>query len=332
MLLFVHPSFSSVRPAQRPGRRIPQAPGARLVFLSASLLAFVVIALAGCGGGSPSSGTQSGGKVQIVAAENFWGSIAAQVGGDHVQVTSIITNPDTDPHDYEPTSQDARAFATAQYAIVNGAGYDTWAQQAIEANPSSSRKELDVGKLAGRADGDNPHMWYSPAIVNQVADQITTDLKSLDAADSSYFEQQNQQFKTVTLKQYNDLIAAIKSSYAGTPVGATESIFEDLAPALGLNLITPPSLMKAIAEGDDLTAEDKATMSQQIAAKQIKVLVFNSQNTTNDVNGFVSEAKTAGIPVVSITETLSPAGSSFQSWQVAQLQALQTALAQATGK
>lgn len=294
-------------------------------------LALFLVPLAGCDS-SASSGAVSGGKVQVVAAENFWGSIAAQVGGDHVSVTSIITNPATDPHDYEPTSQDARAFAVTQYAIVNGAGYDTWAQQSLDANPSSGRKELDVAKLAGRADGDNPHMWYSPTIVSQVVDQITTDLKSLDATDAAYFDQQNHQFKTVALKQYTDLIANIKSAYAGTPVGATESIFEDMAPACGLNLITPPSLMKAIAEGEDLTAEDKATMSQQIASKQIKVLVFNAQNTTNDVNGFVNEAKAANIPVVSITETLSPAGASFQTWQVNQLQALQTALAQATGK
>ncbi len=305
--------------------------GRGIALIAACVFLLFIVPLAGCGSSSASE-VGNGGKVQVVAAENFWGSIAAQVGGSHVNVTSIITNPSTDPHDYEPTSQDARAFATTQYAIVNGAGYDTWAQQALDANPSGGRKELDVAKLAGRADGDNPHLWYSPAIVDQVADRITADLKGLDVADASYFDQQNQQFKTVTLKQYNGLIAAIKTIYVGTPVGATESIFEDLAPACGLNLITSPSLMKAIAEGEDLTAEDKATMSQQITSKQIKVLVFNSQNTTNDVNGFVSEAKAAGIPVISITETLSPAGASFQDWQVAQLQALQAALAQATGK
>ena len=308
---------------------VRRAPASMLV--GTLVCMFVVLALASCGSSS-ASGAVLTGKVQVVAAENFWGSIAAQVGGDHVNVTSIITNPATDPHDYEPTSQDARVFATTQYAIVNGAGYDTWAQQALDANPSDGRKELDVAKLAGRVDGDNPHMWYNPAIVNQVADQITADLKSLDAADAAYFDQQNVQFKTVALKQYDDLISSIKTTYAGTAVGATESIFEDLAPACGLNLITPPSLMKAIAEGEDLTADDKATMSQQIASKQIKVLVFNSQNTTSDVNGFVGEARAAGIPVISITETLSPAGASFQAWQVAQLQALQAALAQATGK
>ncbi len=291
----------------------------------------LVTQLAACGGSSTPSAS-GGGTISVVAAENFWGSIAAQVGGSHVQVTNIISSPDTDPHDYEPTSGDARAFAVAQYAIVNGAGYDVWAQKALDTNPGGGRKELDVGKLAGRKEGDNPHMWYSPAIVTRVADQITADLKSIDAAHAQYFDQQNAAFKTQALKDYSDLIAAIKATYAGTPVGATESIFEDLAPALGLNLRTSPSLMRAIAEGEDLTAEDKATMSSQIAGKQIKVLVFNSQNTTSDVNGFVSQARAGGIPIVAITETLSPAGASFQAWQVAQLQALQSALAQATGK
>lgn len=290
----------------------------------------LVTQLAACGTSAPAA--SGGGAISVVAAENFWGSIAAQVGGNRVHVTNIITSPDTDPHSYEPTSGDARAFAVAQYAIVNGAGYDVWAQKALDSNPSGGRKELDVGKLARRKEGDNPHMWYSPAIVTRVANQITADLKSIDATHAAYFDQQNAAFKTQALKDYSELINAIKAKYTGTPVGATESIFEDLAPALGLNLLTPPSLMKAIAEGSDLTAEDKATMSSQIAGKQIKLLVFNSQNTTSDVNGFVSQARAAGIPIVAITETLSPAGASFQAWQVAQLQALQAALAQASGK
>ncbi|HEV8193771.1 MAG TPA: zinc ABC transporter substrate-binding protein, partial [Ktedonobacterales bacterium] len=197
--------------------------GRRIAAFGAFAFLLFIMPLAGCGG-SATADTGSaggGGKVQVVAAENVWGSIASQVGGEHVTVTSIITSPDTDPHDYESTSRDARAFATAHYAIVNGAGYDAWAQRSLDANPNGARKELDVAKLAGRANGDNPHMWYSPTIVNQVADQITRDLKGLDASGAAYFDRQNQQFKTVALKHYNDLIAAIKTTDAGTPVGAT---------------------------------------------------------------------------------------------------------------
>jgi zinc/manganese transport system substrate-binding protein len=288
------------------------------------LAGLAVVALAACG--LTSTGQISDGKLAVVAAENFWGSIAAQVGGDKVEVTNLITNPDTDPHSYEATPNDARLIATARYVIVNGAGYDPWASKLAAANPVSGRVLLDVGALNGVADGGNPHMWYSPAFVGKVIDRVTTDLKQLDAADSAYFDQQNAAYKSVGLKDYNDTIAAIKERYAGTPVGATESIFAYMAPALGLNLITPLGYMKAISEGTDPSVSDKATVDQQVASKQIKVFVFNSQNSTPDVQSLVGKARAKGIPVVQITETLSPAGATFQDWQTNQLKALLKAL------
>ena len=286
--------------------------------------------LAGCG--ASATGNTGGGRVLVVAAENFWGSIATQLGGDHAQVISVITSPNTDPHVYEPTPQDGRTVAQAQYAVVNGAGYDPWAPQLIAANPSSNRRTLTVADLAGRRAGDNPHMWYDPTIVGQVIDRITNDLKALDPTDATYFDQRRATFVSVALKQYNDLRASIKAAYAGVPVGATESIFVDLAKDLGLDLITPYEYMKAISEGNDPSAADKATFDAQITAQQIKVLVFNSQNSTPDIQALVSKARAAGIPVVPITETLDPAGATFQDWQSGQLAALELALAQATGR
>jgi zinc/manganese transport system substrate-binding protein len=288
------------------------------------LAGVAIVALAGCGltTGTPTSG----GKLSVVAAENFWGSIAAQVGGDKVDVTGIITNPDTDPHAYEATPSDARLIATARYVIVNGAGYDPWAPKLVAANPVSGRVVLDVGVLNGVKEGGNPHMWYSPDFVTRVIDRIAADLGQLDPADASYFDQQSSTYKASGLKDYHDTIAAIKQKYSGTPVGATESIFAYLAPALGLNLITPPDYMKAISEGTDPTAADKVTVDQQVTGKQIKVLVFNSQNSTPDVQSLVDQAHAEGIPVVQITETLSPANLTFQDWQTNQLKSLLTAL------
>ena len=137
---------------------------------------------------------------------------------------------------------------------------------------------------------------------------------------------------STNLKAYFDVINEIKSSFAGTPVGASESIFAMMAPALGLNLLTPAGFLTAISEGNDPSAADKATIDAQIANKQIKVYVYNSQNATPDVQAQVDAARAKGIPVTTITETLTPAGASFQDWQVAQLTALKQALAQATGK
>ncbi len=291
------------------------------------VLAFAcVVAVAATACGLSGTTQVSGGKLAVVAAENFWGSIAAQVGGDKVAVTSLITNPDTDPHSYEATPNDARLIATARYVIVNGAGYDPWAPKLAAANPVAGRIVLDVGALNGVQEGGNPHMWYSPDFVTRVIDRISADLKRLDAPDDSYFDQQSAAYKTSGLKDYHDTIAAIKQRYSGVPVGATESIFAYMSPALGLNLITPVEYMKAISEGTDPTAADKATVDQQVKSKQIKVFVFNSQNSTPDVQSLVDKAHAERIPVVQITETLSPAGATFQDWQTGQLKALLAAL------
>jgi zinc/manganese transport system substrate-binding protein len=297
----------------------------------AGVFLLLLLTLAACGT-TFQSATGSGGPVQVVAAENFWGSIAAQVGGSHVHVTSIIVDPNADPHSYEPTAADARTVADAQYVIVNGAGYDPWADKLLQANPASGRKELNVGNFNGKHEGDNPHMWYNPNYVTAVANKIRDDLKALNPADATSFDQSAQSFLTTSLKQYHDLIATIKARYSGTPVGATESIFSYLAPALGLNLITPYSYLKAVSEGEDISAADEATVEQQVKQKQIKILVYNSQNTPNNIQALISLARANHIPVATITETLTPANASFQEWQSAQLQGIQSALAQATGK
>ena len=301
----------------------------------AGVVLLAALALAGCAT-SPSDATAgpSGGSVviEVVAAENFWGSLAEQLGGAHVKVTSIIDNPDADPHDYEPTAADGRAIAAAKLVLVNGVGYDGWATKLADANPSSSRTVLTVGDLVGVKDGGNPHRWYNPDDVRQVIDQITADYKKADPADAAFYDAQHATVLSTNLKAYFDAISQIKATYAGTPVGASESIFAMLSPALGLNLLTPAPFLTAISEGSDPTAADKATIDAQIKAKRIRVYVYNSQNATPDVQTQVTEAKAAGIPVTTLTETLTPAGASFQDWQVAQLNRLKQALAQATGK
>ncbi len=205
---------------------------ARRGVAAAGLIVTLVLFGAACGSGGTTTG--SGGTLHVVAAENFWGSIAAQLGGSKVAVASIITNPNTDPHSYEPTAADARTFATGQMVIVDGIGYDPWATQLLAANPVSGRVVLNVGQLVHVAVGGNPHQWYSPTSVYAVIDQITADYQRLDPADSAYFASQRTAYLSNGLARYDQLIAAIKAKYAGTPVGASESIFAELAPALGL--------------------------------------------------------------------------------------------------
>ncbi|HEV7534649.1 MAG TPA: zinc ABC transporter substrate-binding protein [Acidimicrobiia bacterium] len=290
-----------------------------------TITAAVAVAWPGAGPAGAAAG-----KVQVVAGEDFWGSIARQLGGDHADVTSLISDPDTDPHDYEAKPSDGAAVAGAEVAIVNGIGYDAWMGKLVAANPSSGRKVVTVGDVVGVKDGGNPHQWYSPRSVRAVIDAITAALKQADPADTGYFDAQRQAYLADGLKRYDDLRAQIRARFAGVPVGASESIFAPLAEDLGLKLLTPESFLDSVSEGNDPTARDKTTVESQISAKQIKLFVYNAQNATPDVTALVGKAKQAGIPVATVTETLVPAGASFQDWQADQLQRLADALDQAT--
>ncbi len=291
------------------------------------LLVGVALLLAGCGQGE---GTAAGsdGKLQVVAAENFWGSIAAQLGGDRVRVRSIIVNPDTDPHSYEPTAEDARTMAGARLAIVNGVGYDEWASKLLAASPLSGRVTLNVGQLLGLREGDNPHRWYFPADVYAVIGQIAHDYEHLLPDAKGYFEQRRHTFETHGLARYNQLRREIRERYAGTPVGYSESIFQGLGENLALKLATPYSFAKAVAEGSEVTAQDKRTVDGQAERHKIAVWVFNSQNVTPDVQRVNELARAAHIPIATVTETLSPASDDFEQWQVAELEGLERALAE----
>ncbi len=310
-------------------RRAPRKTGSLLVRPPLSLifglivLLALVVPLAACGGRSAAD--TASGAVRVVAGEDFWGSIAAQLGGTRVSVTSIISNPNTDPHEYASSSATARAFATAQYVILNGAGYDAWGDKLLAANPVSGRRVLTVASLLGKQAGDNPHFWYDPAYIQRVADRVTADYSALDPAGASYFTQQRAAFQTA-LQPYLDRIATIKASYAGQPVGSTESIFVYLADALGLKLISPPLFMQAVSEGNEPPAGSVAQFQKQILQRQIKALVYNMQAPGAVTTTLTSLAAQQHIPVVGISETIQPSGATFQVWQIAQLLALQRAL------
>jgi zinc/manganese transport system substrate-binding protein len=303
----------------------------RIAARTAALLAGAGLAaalLSGCGGISAAST----GGVSVVAAENFWGSIASQIAGDRASVQSIISNPAEDPHAYEPTASDARTLATSQLAIVNGVGYDPWAPKLLAANPDSRRIVLSVGDQFGLHEGDNPHRWYDPAEVERTANAIAGDLSKLDPKNASYYSNRVRAFETTGLGRYHELITQIKSRYAGVPVGASESIFALLAPALGLDLITPPSFMKAISEGTEVGAQDTITTQDQITSHQIKVWIYNTQNATPQIQRLNELARANHVPVTTVTETLSPQNATFEQWQVAQLEGIERALQEATSQ
>lgn len=289
----------------------------------ACALALVLVMAVSCGPPATHSA-----QLKVVAGESFWASVAAQVGGFRVSVHSVVSDPNADPHEYEATTADARAFAEADLVILNGAGYDGWGTKLLAASPSQHRQVIDVAQLLGKKAGDNPHFWYDPAAVVKVADSITARYKAIDPemATKGYFEQQRDEF-TKALAPYTDEIATIRQKYAGTAVGATESIFVYMAQALSLKLTTPTAFMDAIAEGNDPPAGAVAEFHDQIAGNQIKVLIYNVQTATAVTTNLKALAASHHIPAVGVSETLQPQDATFQDWQLAQLKSLEAALA-----
>ena len=296
----------------------------------------VVLIVAGALAGfylSRSSATtipNSNSTIQVVAAENFWGSLISQLGGTHVNVLSIVSDPNADPHEYESNSADARAIADASLVIVNGAGYDDWALQLIGASNSPNQVVLNVQELLNQSLTANPHFWYSPYYVNETVNAMYNDLVAIDPTNAAYYTQQYA-LLNASLGQYNALIDEIKQQFGGTEVASTESIFVYLANATGLDLVSPPAFMQAVSEGNDPPAQSIVQFDQLIQNRTIAVLVYNNQTVTPLTDSIKAEAAQEGIPIVGITETVQPPNATFQNWMYSELIALQNALELARG-
>lgn len=282
-----------------------------------------------------SSGTtnpNSNSIIQVVAAQNFWGSLITQLGGNRTNVVSIVSDPNADPHEYESNSANAQAIANANLVIVNGAGYDDWALHLIAASNTPHQVVLNVQELINQSAGTNPHFWYSPYYVNDTVNAMYKDLVSIDPTHTAYYTQQYAALNA-SLGVYNGRIDEIKQQFGGTKVASTESIFEYLANATGLDLVSPPAFMEAVAEGNDPPAQSIVQFQQLIQNKTVAVLVYNAQTVTPLTQNIKALAAQQGIPIVAVTETIQPPDVSFQDWQNAQLITLQNALnAQTLGK
>ena len=272
-----------------------------------------------------SSSSSTSNVLQVVAAENFWGSLVSQLGGTDVQVKSIVTNPNADPHEYESSAADAEAIAKANYVIVNGAGYDQWALELISASNTPGQKVLNVASLLGQGIGSNPHFWYNPYYVRITVHQMFLDLVSLAPNDTSYFTQQYASLNA-SLAPYYAKINQIRAEFNGTEVASTESIFVYLANATGLNLVSPPAFMEAVSEGSDPPAQSVVQFEQQLQSGQVKVLVYNNQTVTPLTTSMKTLAAQHNVEVVGITETVYPPDASFQNWMNGELTDLLNAL------
>ncbi|HLJ35469.1 MAG TPA: zinc ABC transporter substrate-binding protein [Ktedonobacteraceae bacterium] len=262
--------------------------------------------------------------VTIVAAENFYGDIARQVGGSHVSVTSILSDPNVDPHQYESSVRDSLTVGQANIVIENGEGYDSWMDKLLAASPNGNRIVLVGSTIAGTKLPDNPHVWYDVHNMIMVAQAIDASLKKIDAAHAASYDQNLQTFVQSTA-QIIQKMDEIKGKFAGTPVGLTEDIYLYQALPMGLNVLTPLEFQKAVAEGNDPPANTVVTANNQITQRHIKVLIYNEQTITPITTNLQKAAQQQHIPIVGVTETM-PAGKTYQQWMLDQLAALEKAL------
>lgn len=261
---------------------------------------------------------------KIVAAENFYGDVAAQIGGPNVAVTSILTNPDEDPHLFEASAETAKALADAKVVIVNGADYDPWMEKLLGANKAPSRKEIVVAQLVGRRAGDNPHLWYDPAYVKAAAKALVAALNAVDPAHKADYEKGEAQFLE-SLKPLDAKIAEMRKKYLGQPVTASEPVFGYQAGLIGLKVHNEKFAL-AIMNNAEPTASEVAGFENDLKGHKVKAMLFNAQASEPAVQRLVQMAKDNSIPVVGVSET-EPPGSTYQQWMLGQLEALDSALA-----
>ena len=262
--------------------------------------------------------------VNVVAAENFYGDLATQIGGPNVVVTSILSNPDDDPHLFEASASTAKALADAKIVIVNGVDYDPWMEKLLSAHKAPSRKEIIVGQLVGHKPGDNPHLWYDPAYMKAAAKAMVADLTAVDPAHKADYEQGQAKFLD-SLKPLDDKIAAMHKSYAGLPVTASEPVFGYQAALIGLKVHNEKYAL-AIMNNAEPTPSEVAAFENDLKGKKVKVMLYNAQASEPAVGKLVQLAKDNGIPVVGVSET-EPPNSTYQDWMMGQLNALDKALA-----
>ncbi len=284
-------------------------------------LAIVVATATACGSsGHDDKGT---GKVAVVAGENFWGDVAAAVGGSYVSVKSIIDQPNKDPHEYEATTSDAAAVAKADLVIENGFGYDEFLSKLVGTS-GKDKAVLSVQKTLGGASDDNPHIWYDTAKLPTVAAAIASRLGELDKSHKDQFEANAKAFDA-SLAPIESVIAQIRAEHAGSLIAFTERVPQYLTDAAGLKLGMPAGFARAVEQGDDPSPADTAEFEKSIENRSVKVLLLNTQVVDTETNELAALARSHGVPVVDVTETVPP-GKDFVGWQLEQAKALLAAL------
>jgi zinc/manganese transport system substrate-binding protein len=288
-------------------------------------LAVLCLLVVGCDPGATASAPH--GVIVAVGAENQYANVISQVGGAYVKVTAVESNPNTDPHSFEASPSVAEAVGAARLVVQNGVGYDTFMERIESASPSSSRRVIDVQKLLGLPDSTpNPHLWYRPGTMAAVAKALAADLSALQPAHASYFRARAATFVD-SLDPWYQALKRFAAEYPATPVATTEPVGDYMLEAAGTKNLTPFSLQADIMNGVDPAPQDVTLQDELFSQHRVKVFVYNQQVTDSLTQSFLEAAKRNSIPVVGVYETMPTPGFDYQSWMLAEVEALHEALA-----
>jgi len=290
--------------------------------VAATLLTGGALALAGS---TPATaGTQT---IRAVGAENEYANVISQIGGQYVSVSAIESNPNTDPHSFEASPSVAKLVSAAQVVVQNGVGYDTYMNTIEAASPNSSRKVIDVQQLLGLPDSTpNPHLWYKAATMPAVAKALVSDFSAIEPQHRAYFQANATKFD-VSLRPWYAAVKAFAAKYPHTPVATTEPVIDYMLQAAGTNNLTPFPLQADIMNGVDPAPQAISLQESLFSKHLVKVLLYNQQVTDSLTGSFLADAKKYGVPVIGVYETMPTPGYDYQSWMLAEINALQKAVA-----
>ena len=294
------------------------------------IAAMLALLLAACAAAAPAGAATPGADISgIVAAENFYGDVAAQLAGPGWSVTSILSNPDEDPHLFEASPSIARAISGARIVVFNGADYDPWMGKLVSAARSTRRQTIVAATLTGHHAGDNPHLWYDPATMPAVARALSADLVADDPARRASYAARLDRFLR-SLQPIEAEVAALRRRYAGSPVTATEPVFGYMASALGL-VMRNERFQLAVMNDTEPSPADVVAMERDLRGRQVRLFIYNSQATDSAARRLLGIARASGISVLGVTETEPRGAANYQGWIAGQLDALDRAMSASPG-
>ena len=301
-----------------------RAPRWRQIGRLSGLLMAAAVAVAGCGSAAASAGK---GQIVAVGAENEYANVISQIGGRYVSVTAVESNPNVDPHTFEASPTVARTVAGAQLVVQNGVGYDSFMNKVESASPSSSRKVITVQSLLGLPDSTaNPHLWYMPRTMPAVAHALVKDLSAIDPSHAGYFAANARRFDA-SLQPWYRALRQFAARYPHTPLATTEPVGDYMLQAAGTVNLTPFQFQADIMNGVDPAPQDVTLQNGLFSGHRVKAFLYNQQVTDSLTESFLAKAKQYGIPVVGVYETMPTPGYNYQSWMLAEVNALERAVA-----